>query len=237
MSTVTSTAAATAQTQSRSEQASADLSSLAEDSLTLFLTQLEYQDPLEPMNSSDMMQSLATISDAGQTVQMNSNLEEIIGLLGGGGQFGTPVSYLGKTVEYQSPYVNLDQGEAQFSYSLEERPQEVYVTVYDTQGNAVFNTQGSNNLGRNTIAWNGQDNNGNQLPDGAYEVLVSALYEGQEDPISVNSTSIGRVTQTSYLDDDVVLGVGNITIRQDNVLSVFAQDDAETTVVADEESS
>lgn len=217
MSSITSAAASN----SRAQQAGVDLSGLAEHALTLFVTQLRYQDPTEPMQASDMMQSLATISNAGQTVQMNNNLESIIGLLGGGSQFGTPVSYLGRVIEYDSPDFILSEGSSQFYYELEEQPEEVFITVYDRAGTPVFSTDGSDAVGKNRILWDGTDQNGNQLEDGLYSVSVTAVFEEGELPRSIPTSVLGTVTQATFQDDEVVLMVNDIIVRQEQIRSVF----------------
>ncbi|MBU4033262.1 MAG: hypothetical protein KKG34_00565, partial [Proteobacteria bacterium] len=49
------------------------------DFMTLFITQMQHQDPLEPMDSTDMASQLAQFSNMEATMKMSDNLEKLLG--------------------------------------------------------------------------------------------------------------------------------------------------------------
>ena len=74
-----SSAAATASTASAtSAQASATTTLSYNSFLTLLMAELKNQDPTQPMDPSQMVSQLATISEVGQAVQTNTSLSSLL---------------------------------------------------------------------------------------------------------------------------------------------------------------
>jgi flagellar basal-body rod modification protein FlgD len=74
-----SSAAATASTASAtSAQASATPTLSYNSFLTLLMAELKNQDPTQPMDPSQMVSQLATISEVGQAVQTNTSLSSLL---------------------------------------------------------------------------------------------------------------------------------------------------------------
>ena len=48
------------------------------DFLTLLMAEMKNQDPTQPMDPSQMVSQLATVSEVGQSVQMNANLASLL---------------------------------------------------------------------------------------------------------------------------------------------------------------
>lgn len=214
-----SSAAQTSPTTSKADRSRAQLTTNFENFLTLFIAQIKHQDPLEPMKSSEFTNSLANLSSVEQGVNQNSNLEKIIALMENDRNFGSPVSYLDKEIEFSSPVIKIKDGSAQFSYKLDQSPAEVYIVISDTNGKAVYNGSGGRDVGKNIIKWDGKDISGNQLPDGNYIVSVSYL-DDEKKPVQVTTTTSGRVTEANIEDADVILFVEDLKVTQDKVLSI-----------------
>ena len=66
--------------------------------LKMLTTQLQQQDPSQPMDVNQMTQQIATLSSVQQQVATNSNLEKLLAQ-GNTSQLSTAVSYIGKEVE------------------------------------------------------------------------------------------------------------------------------------------
>src|SRR5579884_4519904 len=81
--TPTSSSTATTGSSSTTNSSSSALNSLSSDYntfLTLLTTQLQNQDPLNPMDSSQFTQQLVEFASVQQEVGMNSNLQTLISL-------------------------------------------------------------------------------------------------------------------------------------------------------------
>ncbi len=89
----TQTAAATAKTSASSSDAAA--ASLDYNSfLKLLITQMQNQDPTDPMDATEQVSQLATFSQVEQSIKMNSNLESLINQ----SNLTNASNYIGKTI-------------------------------------------------------------------------------------------------------------------------------------------
>src|SRR6266446_9553353 len=90
-------AAGTAATSSAAATSQQQLSTNFDSFLTLLTTQLQNQDPLQPMDSNQFTQQLVEFSQVEQQINSNKNLESLISLTKNQASVSA-VSYLGKTL-------------------------------------------------------------------------------------------------------------------------------------------
>lgn len=212
--------------QSASNQLSADMNTF----LTLLTTQLKYQDPLDPMDTAEFTNQLVQYSSVEQSIQMNSKLETLLSLnisnLG-----AQAVSYIGKVAQVLGDVMPLENGQAKATYTLDKNVESAVVTVKDMNGKIVYSEQGKITAGTHDFEWDGKDADGNQLEDGAYQIVVSTKVGTGETAATVTTTIFGKVTGVASdsngvyigLGDSVTAGLGDIlTIRNDNY---FDKDD------------
>ncbi len=116
---------------SATERSASSLASLSENFdafLTLLTSQLQNQDPLDPMDSSEFTNQLVQFSAVEQQIQANQNLETLIQLQNAQSA-ANAVGYIGKDVEVPSSQIMLQDGEAKFAYTLADSVDIVVVTV------------------------------------------------------------------------------------------------------------
>src|SRR5208282_664684 len=113
--TTSSTAAATSSSSNSSamQQLSGNLNTF----LTLLTTQLQHQDPLSPMDSTQFTQQLVEYSQVEQQIDTNSNLQSLISLQQNGAG-AAAVGYLGKDVTVTNGNAALTNGSATWNYTL-----------------------------------------------------------------------------------------------------------------------
>ena len=141
--------------------------------LQLLTTQLQNQDPTSPMDSNQFTQQLVEYSQVEQQINTNTNLQTLI--TQGTSQSGAYATvYLGKNVTVTNGKASLTNGAASWTYNLGTTAASTTLTVTNASGSVVYTGAGETTAGNNTFNWNGQDNNGNQLPDGTYTLAVTA---------------------------------------------------------------
>lgn len=220
---MTTTAASAAVSATGAQDSAASRKKLAENLdtfLVLLTTQLKYQDPLSPMESTEFTNQLVQFANVEQQISVNENLETMISLQQSN-KVASSVGYLGKYIQADDNRVPLQDGEAHFSYTL-EGGNAAYnaVVISDEKGNVVWSTLGQTKPGTYDVEWDGKDKNGKQLPDGSYTVTVTAIgYEGQPD-VEAGVTVTGKVDGVTTLGDEVILDVGGAPINLDKVIAV-----------------
>lgn len=158
---------------------STSLSQLGEDYtrfLTLLTAQVQYQDPLQPMDATQFVSQLAQLSQVEQAVKTNSNLEgigaQISSLLAASGS-----NLLGREVTVYSDKVTLDNGEVDSYYQVPEGTDSVTAEIRDPLTDTVVRTitgLSTDHTALQKLAWDGLDNSGNPVLDGNYTVTYTA---------------------------------------------------------------
>ncbi len=161
--------------------------------LTLLTTQLQNQDPLSPMDSTQFTQQLVEFSSVEQQMNTNTNLQSLIAL-SMSQQASAAVNYIGHTVVMTNGMGSLANGSVDWTYNLSAPSAGTTLTVTNASGQVVYTTSGSTTAGNNDFSWNGQDANGNQLPDGQYTLSVAAT---AQDGSAVSSTIASKALVTA----------------------------------------
>lgn len=141
--------------------------------LVLLTAQLQNQDPLAPMDSTQFTEQLVQFSQVEQQIRTNEQLESLVGQYQAASA-GAALSYLGREALIESNQTLLANGAANWGYSLPTTADEVTLQVRDARGRTVYETIGQIGEGNHVFTWNGRDRQGNQMPDGAYTLAVTA---------------------------------------------------------------
>ena len=188
--------------------------------LNLLTTQLQNQDPLEPLDTNQFTEQLVQFANVEQAISTNSKLDQLIAAQGGN-QLTGALDYIGKTVTVEGTGLDLVDGGATLAYDLSGAASSVTVLVVDSLGQPVASLKGPSGTGPQEIVWDGTDNEGNQLPDGRYSFSVQAL-DGQGDPVALTQGSVGRVSGIELVNGEVILSVGSLQVSLSQILSVRA---------------
>jgi len=186
--------------------------------LTLLTTQLQNQDPLEPMDSKEFTSQLVQFTSVEQSIQSNKNLEKLIALTSGNTS-SAAFNYIGREVRMANSSTNLSNGMANWSYEVDPKAASSAITVLDAKGNAVFTVEGVTGAGTHNFAWDGKDKNGKAFPDGVYSLSVSAL-DLNKKPVTAKVFTTGTVTNVEVSGDEPSLFIGNVKVPLKDVLSV-----------------
>lgn len=185
--------------------------------LKLLTTQLQNQDPLSPMDTSQFTQQLVEYSQVEQQINTNSNLQTLISQ-GQGQSASYATGYLGKTVTVTGGQGSLANGQASWTYNLSGASTSTTLTVTDANGNVVYTGAGQTQAGNNVFTWNGKDNNGNSLPNGTYTLSVNAQSGGQTVASTVSST--GQVSEVDMTNGTPQLVIGAMSVPLSSIAKV-----------------
>ncbi|MEE8501417.1 MAG: flagellar hook assembly protein FlgD [Kiloniellales bacterium] len=186
--------------------------------LLLLTTQLQNQDPLDPMRSEEFTQQLVQFAGVEQSINTNKKLDQLVQLQTSS-QLNSAVSFIGKLVEVIHDQLLLKDGAAKISYGLDRNAAHTIIGIIDQNGRAVRTIQGETGAGRHEFEWDGRDSNGAQLPDGVYGFTVVAT-DDDEQTVDTVSASFGRVTGVEIVDNAPRLNIGELGVPFDAVFAV-----------------
>ncbi|MEQ1819290.1 MAG: flagellar hook assembly protein FlgD [Terricaulis sp.] len=142
--------------------------------LVLLTAQLQNQDPLAPMDSTQFTQQLVQFSQVEQQIRTNEQLEGLAGQYQAASA-GAALSYLGKDAIIQANETYLAGGEANWAYRLPETANSMTIQVKDMQGRVVYETNtAARGSGEHLFTWDGTKTNGETAADGVYRISISA---------------------------------------------------------------
>lgn len=174
--------------------------------MQLLVTQLKFQNPLEPMDNKDFIAQLSQFTsleelgsireafDASLATQRTMNQTMAVGLLGR--EVGVPANQ-----------VRLASGsEAKLHYTLPEDA-DVVIDIQNVLGTVVRTlTPGAQPSGDQGVVWDGNDDLGNPLPEGNYTYHVLAVGGGNRQ-VPVQPFFKGLVDAVRMTDSGILLTV------------------------------
>lgn len=191
--------------------------------LKLLTTQLQHQDPLNPMDSDKFTSQLVAFSGVEQQIATNKSMEKLVSMLGAN-QSAAAVTFIGKTVQLDGDTVPLQDGTAQWRYSLPSDAASVTLTVKNSIGQVVHTADGTGKKGENTVTWDGRDANGNFLTAGNYTLSIDAKDKSGA-KVNATTTITGVVSSVEYADGTNYLVVDGRRIPIDEITKVSSTAD------------
>ena len=172
--------------------------------LTLFTTQLQNQNPLEPVKNEAFVAQLAQFSQLEATTKMADSLEMMSTTMQGD-RLMTGAALIGKKVASPKGTAELiDGANVAGVLSLANGANSVNLDVFDKNGVKVFTqSMGRQPAGDMNVRWEGFNAKGERMPAGRYSVVatVDAFGEISQVPISTPST----VKSVTYLNNQLML--------------------------------
>ncbi|MBE0403371.1 flagellar hook assembly protein FlgD [Halomonas citrativorans] len=149
--------------------------------MTLLVTQLQNQDPLNPMENAEMTSQLAQINTVSGIEELNSTLEGITSQMDAN-QALQAAGLIDKAVLVPGNNVMVSVDEESGSYAtpfgieLDSAAENVEVTVVSKAGEVVYTKDlGAVAAGVESFSWGGLTNDGVAVPEGAYRVNFKAM--------------------------------------------------------------
>ncbi|MEO0398785.1 MAG: flagellar hook capping FlgD N-terminal domain-containing protein [Pseudomonadota bacterium] len=214
-SAVNQTTSTTSTLKEEEESTSSASSTLATDFdtyLTLLTAQLKNQDPMEPVESTQFIEQLATFSSVEQQIATNDKLDQLIEASGGDNDIQSLADWIGKDVEYQPDAIRFDGQEVRFAAPEQGRYEGVTAVVKNAEGEAVRTMDLSGDDTRHV--WDGATDDGVRAPNGNYTIELTYRSSGLAPKTDIAPLA-DRVTEVRKTDDGWRLqldGGGNISV-------------------------
>jgi flagellar basal-body rod modification protein FlgD len=153
----------------------AAISSDFETFLRMLTVQMQNQDPLNPIESSDFAVQLATFSGVEQQVLTNDLLRTLSGDMGAGPALSDYAAWVGMDARTAAP-VDFDGAPVDLSLLSHPSADTGWLVVRDAMGNVVQERQVA--PGTSDLGWDGSAPGSAPLPPGRYSLSVRWLDDG-----------------------------------------------------------
>ena len=154
--------------------------------LQLLTTQLQNQNPLDPLDTNQFTQQLVEFAGVEQQLNANSSLQTLVSLQQTA-QSTQALQFVGKTAVVNGSTNSLTNSSATWDLNIPSNSN-VTLSIANSAGQTVYSGTFSANAGNNQpFTWNGQGSDGTQWPDGQYTLTATAA--------DASGTSVGVTTQ------------------------------------------
>lgn len=213
------------ESKSASDKAAEDAEKQKTDFLQLLLTQLENQNPMDPMDTDEWAAQLTRYSILEQGIQTNANLEVTNDYLKKNSN-NTTLSYIGEKVEVSSNTAPVQKsGMAEWSYTIKGTADDVILTVLDENGNKIHEEDGSTFAGVHDFAL---DTTALGIESGAPVELVIAARDADGETLKSKITSNATVDGVWTDEVNTYLTSGGVSFRREDILKITELDNNTT---------
>jgi flagellar basal-body rod modification protein FlgD len=146
--------------------------------MTLLTTQLQNQDPLNPMDTSQMTSQLAQINTVSGINSLNTTLTSLNNSLTSSQSLSTATGLIGHNVLVPGTSIQLSSGSGVAGVQLAQAADSVNVTIKDAaSGNTVktIHLTGAQQAGVVPVVWDGSTDSGATAADGNYTMTAQAV--------------------------------------------------------------
>ena len=164
--------------------------------LNLMVTELQNQDPTQPIDAQNMLAQLAQFSTVSGVQSLESTVSNLAGSLSTT-QSLQAASLVGRQVLVPASQANLpSSGTLNGAVSLSSSAQQVSVGIYDSSGVLVRQIDlGTQPTGLAKFSWDGNNSSGTPAPAGVYTLKAEGVVNGQTQALStLAEEQVGSVT-------------------------------------------
>ena len=166
------------------------------DFLELMVTQLQNQDPFEPLQSGEFIGQLAQFGTVSGVGELNNSFSALSSSLISSQSLGA-TNLIGKNALIPSDSLSLKEGDStKGAISTGAPTNNVNVNIFDAAGNLVKSLPlGVVNEKLQEFVWDGTDANGDQAPEGEY--FFSVVGTQGEDSIALDTYAYKQIESIS----------------------------------------
>lgn len=190
------------------------------DFIQLMTTQLKYQDPTQPQDSTQFVAQLAQFSTVSGVQQMNTSITSLIDQMKSS-QALNATSLVGHSVLVKASDMPVSSGQS--AYGAVDTPTgatSLNVTVTDSSGQVVRHMTVPVQSGLSAFAWDGTNDAGAQVAGDTYSFAASATVAGKSVAATtllanrIDSVTIDPTTNNLQLNTDSLGTVTMADVRQ-----------------------
>ncbi len=193
-----------------------------EDFIKLFITQLQYQDPMNPIENHEMAMQLALFNQVDQLFSLNDSVKDIKNLIQSF-SFGMVSFLVDKKVKLESNLGRVENGNfLGGEFFLKEPANKVLIIIKNKTGK-VIKTIELNGVpkGNHKIEWDATDQMGNKVSDGNYYFSIQILDGNGRVTTDLTPIMTGKVTGAQFGEELKLVINEELTVNLNQIKEVI----------------
>src|SRR6266581_5604145 len=175
--------------------------------LTLLTTQLQNQNPLDPLDTNQFTAQLVQFAGVEQQLKSNDQLKSLIDIEKSA-QATAALAYVGSTVAIDGSTAQLN-GSATWNLKA-DKAATATVTITSSTGQTAYSGTYNLNQGNASFVWDGKGNAGSQWPAGSYKLTATAKDSSGSD-VAIATETQGVVDSVDLTATPALLSIGGQT--------------------------
>ena len=188
--------------------------------LQMLTTQLQNQNPLDPLDTNQFTQQLVQFAAVEQQLKTNDQLASLIALQQTT-QATQALTFVGKTAVVDGSTAALSNSKATWVLDVPNTGT-MDISITNSSGQTVFTGKSSVTAGKDqAFNWNGQGNDGSQLADGKY-TLHASMPDSSGNAVGLSTQVQGVVSSVDLTQTPPLLSIGDQTYTIDQIRRIVS---------------
>ena len=187
--------------------------------LTLLTTQLQNQNPLDPLDTNQFTQQLVQFAGVEQQLKSNDQLKSLIDIEKSA-QSTQALVYVGNTVAVDGSTAQFDTA-ATWNFKT-EKDTTATITITSSTGQTAFTGTYPLKQGDSSFVWDGKGNDGVQWPAGTYTMSATGK-DSSGNSVAISTEVQGIVDSVDLTASPPLLSIGGQTYTTDKIKRVVRQ--------------
>lgn len=198
----------------------ADLNATQDRFMTLLITQMKNQDPLNPMDNAQVTSQMAQLSTVTGIDKLNNTVESLIGSVQNGQSYQAS-GMIGHNVLVPGNAISSTGTGGYLGVDLPIGADKLTVTIKDSAGSTIRTLSlGAQSAGTASLNWDGLADDGSVAKTGNYKFDVAATAAGQS--VTADSLNYAQVMSVSNSSSGVKLNLSNLaSVSTSDVREIF----------------
>ena len=187
--------------------------------LTLLTTQLQNQNPLDPLDTNQFTQQLVQFAGVEQQLKTNDQLTTLVSLQKTA-QSTQALGFVGKNAMVDGSTTTMTNSSANWILGVKTNST-VNISIANSTGQTVFTGSYPVNAGDGqAFAWDGKGNDGTQWPDGKYTITATAV-DSAGNSVAISTEIVGTVSSVDLTQSPPLLSINGQTYTVSQIKSII----------------
>jgi len=181
--------------------------------LKLLTTQMQQQDPFNPVDQTQMVAQMAQFSATAGIAEMNASMKQMASDIAAS-RLGDASGWIGRAALVKSDVMTpFSDGSYAGTITFPKDVTNASISLVDTNGQTVYSdTLGAQASGEVAFHWDGKDANGNVVASGPLQMRVSAVDDsGTVTPDLATWTTVNAVQSPASGTSQLITALGTIS--------------------------